>query len=112
MKKWVTILIIVIVLGVLGLVLGLTSKQKQESEYQKEFDMIVQTERFLKTKVNYPESFEYINYPNVEWYDDGTIFVIISGRFKSSNAFGVYSSHNFAVAMNPKNFSIISYKIV
>ena len=113
MKKWLIVLIIIGILGVAGLVYGLTKKPEQKSEYQNEFDMVVKTKQFLRTKVNYPETFDYVEYPEVEWKnEDGQVFVIISGRFKCANAFNVYETYKFAVAMNPKDFFIISYKIV
>ena len=113
MKKKIVIIIVLICLIIAGAVLTITqNKKKQSSEYQSEFTMVVETRKFLKTKVNYPETFDYVNYPDVTWYNDEIVYVIISGDFKSANAFGVYISHKFAVAMNPKNCEIISYKIV
>lgn len=111
-KKIIVIIVLVCLIVIGGIVSIFTQTDNKTSEYQSEFTMVVETRKFLKTKVNYPETFDYVNYPDVTWYNDEIVYVIISGDFKSANAFGVYISHKFAVAMNPKNCEIISYKIV
>ena len=111
-KKAVISIIIALIVVAVGLVSCLVlSNNVNKNEYQSEFTMVVEARKFLKTKVNYPDTFDYVNYPNVTWYDDEIVYVIISGEFKSANAFNVYAVHKFAVAMNPKNCEVISYKI-
>lgn len=115
MKKKIWIISIVLaVLLIIGIAVGISQghKEKTDDKHQIEFNMVVKTKQFLREKVNYPETFDYVSYPTVEWYEDEIVYAIISGQFKCANAFGVYSTHKFAVAMNPKNFEIISYKII
>ena len=112
-KKKIIVIVIVVLLIAISTILSIVKKNNAKtSKYQSEFTMVVETRKFLKTKVNYPETFDYVNYPNVAWHNDEIVYVIVSGEFKSANAFGVYISHRFAVAMNPENCEIISYKIV
>lgn len=110
MNKNYTMLIFCIITIVAGIGIAMFESNKA-SEYQSELSIVVETKKFLKTKVNYPNTFDFVNYPNVDWYEDDIVYVVVSGKFKSANAFGVYSEHKFAVAINPKNLSVITYQI-
>ena len=113
LKKWRILIALIILVVFIGLMFIVCCNNKTNKEVNANDVMIDKTTIFLKSKVNYPETFEYKEYPKIEYYTENeTVYAIISGSFKSSNAFGVYSSHNFVVVMKKENFLIISYKIV
>lgn len=101
MKK--AIIIVALILAVVGVGLGLALRKedKKENWYDEysETQIVASVKEFLKTKVNYGESLDYVDYPSVNFGNEVERLVSINGRILCSNAFNLKKEYNFSVVI-------------
>lgn len=110
-KKGIITVIVVGVVLVIGLIIGLMQPPKQKTWYEEigETRIYSVVKTFLKERVNYPETFEFTDYPNFTYGTEEERLVRVDGGFKSANAFGVYSRHSFTITIHITDKWVVKY---
>lgn len=111
MKK-ILILISVIICVIVFTILFKPKEEKEWYEDYNQSQIVIATKNFLKEKVNYPDTFEFVDYPNIKYGTEQEKTVILTGEFKCSNGFGVYGKHNYYVKIKlGEKWLVMAYNI-
>lgn len=112
MVKKIIILIPILFFSYIIIMFAIKDNKKEWYEEVGEDNIYYATESFLKTKVNYPDTFEFTEYPKFVYATEEERIVEVSGDFKCANGFGVYEEHKFYVKIEIKDKWIIKDYII
>lgn len=105
MKKYLLIIFSVFII----FMCGCSKQQKNWYEEIGETKIYGVVKRFLKEQVNYPETFEFTEYPNFTYGTEKERLVKVDGEFKSANIFGVYKYHEFTITIQITHEWVVKY---
>lgn len=110
-KKELIIRIVVGILVVVGILIAVLQPAKPKQWYEEvgETKIYSVVKNFLKERVNYPETFDFTDYPNFTYGTEEERLVRVDGGFKCANAFGVYSNHTFTITIHITDKWVVKY---
>lgn len=106
MKKLITILLILLVIG--GIFIG-TNKP---SNWYDDLNYYNATKIFLRKQINYPDTFEFLEYPDAEFGTKEERTIQVTGNFKCANAYGVYTEYRYVIIFEVRNNWIVKYYLI
>lgn len=72
--------------------------------------IVLATEKYLKTQVNYPNTLSIKGYPTIRYGSEQEKSISVVGVFICANGFGVYKDHNFILLLELKENNKLELK--
>lgn len=111
MTKRVRIIVGIVVLLAIGFI-WIISNIEDKKKWYDDLDYYTATMLFLKRQIEYPNTFEYVDYPSAEFGTEENKEIEVSGRFKCANSLGIYNTYHYVIRFEVKKDWVVKYYLI